>query len=461
MANTFHCPSCLASLDHQHIESLAVKCPYCGTSVIVPDSLRQKSQDPQSSFDVYSDRSLGGLVEVAQLATSGRKIEAVKRYRELFDVSLKDAKDVVDQMQGGGVVQLGTSSERPVQTVKVDLGQPVRRLGRSCVTFLIILGVALSAFMFFGANFFQGERFSEVIAPLSQEIQEEISQAIPEEGAPVENLPADLILQFGDEGIGPGRFDDTRFVAVDGDGHIYTADYADGRIQRFDQDGNFLLTWNSGAEYTSGMTASRTGDLYVKDSPTTITVFDGATGDKIRTIEIPLYTDRFTLAADDTLVVYEGNPTDTLIFYDRDMNVRHTIPTFLGQVDDDLAFFGIDYLAVDGAGNIFAMTREEVLKFNSEGKFQGRPAVSADEPGAPSEPDLLFIAQAIDVDGRGRLYVADWSGIKIYDTNDRYLETIPLPEPSSIPFDLVVTEQDVIVVMDRNGNQVLKYKLKE
>jgi ribosomal protein L7/L12 len=44
----------------------------------------------------YADSALD---EVAALARGGRKIEAIKRYRELTGVGLKDAKDAVDSIR--------------------------------------------------------------------------------------------------------------------------------------------------------------------------------------------------------------------------------------------------------------------------------------------------------------------------------------------------------------------------
>jgi ribosomal protein L7/L12 len=40
----------------------------------------------------------GGLAEVHALAAQGQKIEAIKRYRELTGVGLKEAKDYVDRL---------------------------------------------------------------------------------------------------------------------------------------------------------------------------------------------------------------------------------------------------------------------------------------------------------------------------------------------------------------------------
>jgi len=44
----------------------------------------------------FDDPAAGTPPEVVELARNGRKIEAIKRYRELTGVGLAGAKDVVD-----------------------------------------------------------------------------------------------------------------------------------------------------------------------------------------------------------------------------------------------------------------------------------------------------------------------------------------------------------------------------
>lgn len=50
------------------------------------------------------------LGEVVQLVRSGRKIEAIKLFRETFHVGLKEAKDIVEQMERNETVQLGMTA---------------------------------------------------------------------------------------------------------------------------------------------------------------------------------------------------------------------------------------------------------------------------------------------------------------------------------------------------------------
>src|ERR1700752_3297643 len=51
------------------------------------------------------------------------------------------------------------------------------------------------------------------------------------------NSFANVLLEFGSEGIGPGMFTDARSIAVDGTGRIYVGEYTGGGIQVFGQAG--------------------------------------------------------------------------------------------------------------------------------------------------------------------------------------------------------------------------------
>jgi DNA-directed RNA polymerase subunit RPC12/RpoP len=55
---------------------------------------------------------------------------------------------------------------------------------------------------------------------------------------------ARLVLQFGGEGSGAGKFNDPRYISVDIEGNIYVAEYADGQVQKFDPSGKFLWLIN-------------------------------------------------------------------------------------------------------------------------------------------------------------------------------------------------------------------------
>ena len=63
----------------------------------------------QSSSLADADQA-ARLAEMAQLARTGKKIEAIKLYRALYGVGLKQAKDAVEAMGAGGGTGAGSKS---------------------------------------------------------------------------------------------------------------------------------------------------------------------------------------------------------------------------------------------------------------------------------------------------------------------------------------------------------------
>lgn len=109
MSQAFQCPNCGASLDYDGGPDLTIRCPYCKSSVIVPQELRARQVQSDEGFEAPN---LGGLLddvvrlasplgEIARLARAGKKIEAVKLYRQTFNVGLQEAKEAVDKIERG------------------------------------------------------------------------------------------------------------------------------------------------------------------------------------------------------------------------------------------------------------------------------------------------------------------------------------------------------------------------
>src|SRR5574337_247678 len=122
MAQSFNCPNCSAPLDYEG-DDLTVRCPYCNSSVIVPEALRSTPPEAPSrapSLPVVGMDSLLAqalqLKEVVRQIRAGNKIEAIRIYRETFNVSLADAKDTVDKLAAGQAVTLPGSVGVPAQT---------------------------------------------------------------------------------------------------------------------------------------------------------------------------------------------------------------------------------------------------------------------------------------------------------------------------------------------------------
>jgi LSD1 subclass zinc finger protein len=90
---TLTCPSCGAPLEVDGKSSL-VRCKFCNTIALVPGL----PAAPEAAVPA-------SLEEIRQLAENGKIIEAIRRYRELYDVGLKEAKDAVEALQAGNVIE--------------------------------------------------------------------------------------------------------------------------------------------------------------------------------------------------------------------------------------------------------------------------------------------------------------------------------------------------------------------
>src|SRR5436190_3804330 len=121
MPQDFNCPNCGAPLDYKGGDDVTLRCPFCNTSVIVPQELRTPSAASATTFDLDQFNQLAGreplageplagqadkLQEIGRLVRENKKIEAIKLYREIFRVGLKEAKDAVDALAEGRPVTL-------------------------------------------------------------------------------------------------------------------------------------------------------------------------------------------------------------------------------------------------------------------------------------------------------------------------------------------------------------------
>lgn len=133
MSQTFKCPNCGAPIEYEGGPDLTMECPYCKSSVIVPEELRTGrvlagalGEVPQIA-DVLGDvaRLAGPLAEIGRLVRSGKKIEAVKLYRQTFNVGLQEAKEAVDKIERGEPLTMAD-----VTVERITGGEPVATTDR-------------------------------------------------------------------------------------------------------------------------------------------------------------------------------------------------------------------------------------------------------------------------------------------------------------------------------------------
>jgi len=114
------------------------------------------SQFPVQSPRASTDRATR-LMDVMELAHAGRKIEAIKLYREIYGVGLKEAKDAVEAM--------GTGAGKPVTAELAR--RAVRTVGCATTALILLCGVGIAAFvlaMVFGVTFRMSGSYRQALA---------------------------------------------------------------------------------------------------------------------------------------------------------------------------------------------------------------------------------------------------------------------------------------------------------
>lgn len=233
---------------------------------------------------------------------------------------------------------------------------------------------------------------------------------------------ASVAFSFGSEGIGQGMFEDARHVAVDGQGNIYVGEYSDpSRIQVFDSTGQFLALWVMENETPlRSMAVTRDGTLYAVYQ-SNLWRYDGMSGELLGQVVTGDRFDCVTLTADGKLVAaVDGGFSDDIVRMDTKGNEEMRITASLEGIAENGA---IEMLAVDGLGNIYVLATfdEFVFKFSPDGHYLNRFGGEGDEPGQFRAPGTLAI------DGQGRVYVTDFKGVQVFDSDGRYVDVFDFP----------------------------------
>jgi len=90
---TLTCPACGAPLEFDG-RSATVLCKFCHNVSVIPGVQPSQASAPNLALD-----------EIRQLAERGNLIEAIKQYRELYGVGLKEAKYAVQALQAGRLAE--------------------------------------------------------------------------------------------------------------------------------------------------------------------------------------------------------------------------------------------------------------------------------------------------------------------------------------------------------------------
>ena len=99
--STLNCPACGAALDLDG-SSVVLRCKFCGNVIqisgVVPAQAAQAAQPAALPPEIE---------DIRQLARGGKLLEAIKRYRAIYGVSLQEAKDDIEALQANRWVAPG------------------------------------------------------------------------------------------------------------------------------------------------------------------------------------------------------------------------------------------------------------------------------------------------------------------------------------------------------------------
>lgn len=418
-ASAFRCPACNASLEMQEPGRPTVRCAYCNTTVVVPDGLRQDRSQ-------FADE---GLAEIGTLIDQGRKIEAIKRYREVSGARLKQAKEAVEALERGEAVAMEAAPP----------GASDRNWGCSLLLLLLFLLVAAGGvYLFLG----RGLNLGDLSLPAG----------LPGSG------PAVTVLAEG-EGTGPGFFQDSRTLAIDSEGQIYAGDFQGGRIQRFAAGGTPLGQWFAeSAGPMGGLASGPQGTLYVLERGE-INLYERAGGRRLGPIAGELLPEEAEMIAgirfDDITAGGDGGMValgdGALLRFDRQGRLVLLNQELLAALPAGVNTASLRDMAVDGKNSLYLIFTfdDAVYHFDANSTYVDRFGRKGEGPGEFTAPTALA------VDGRGRVLVEDFGRILIFDGDGVFEGAFDV---SGAAFALQV-HGDRLYRLDRNGNRLLSYAL--
>jgi ribosomal protein L7/L12/DNA-binding beta-propeller fold protein YncE len=381
--------------------------------------------------------------EIAQLLAAGNKIGAIKAYRLRTGASLVIARDAVENIAAGRPAgpHLTGKQVAAAATTAASTGLMfgcMLTIGM-IVTVLIVVTVVVRSVH---------RHVVEVVKPAWVPMIPPAKRATATPAAAPSF--AQMVMEFGAEGIGAGQFKDARSIALDGNGHIYVGEYSDGRVQVFDADGKFLSTWSTGKDRAlMSLAADRKGTVYAVN-PGHILRFEGATGKPLGEVENAAdegdenYLDAF-VALNGEIWAVAGN--SDIVQLDTDGKIHKILKSREKTGENSLSFFRVIVLPT---GEIYALDRGMgVFKFGADGRYINRFASSGRGKGH------LLAARNIAADGKGRIYVSDSNlCIQVFDSDGAYIDSFGGNE---VAFGMAIDDQNAIYACFRNRNKIRKY----
>jgi DNA-binding beta-propeller fold protein YncE len=241
-------------------------------------------------------------------------------------------------------------------------------------------------------------------------------------------------------------------VTVDSAGNIYVVVGSTGAIHQFSASGDYLTQIKTeGQAPVPAISADAAGNLYVVQQGAILKYKAATQGLLDRFKGIDQFEDVAVLP-DGNLVAYSTANGDDLVYLDpsgvETNRVHDALSALTGRTEQAVR------LAVDEEGVTYVLSiapSRFVYKFAPGGEFLMQFG----------GPDQLAAPQAIAADRYGQVYVSDFLGIQVFNSNGQYLRTLPLPQYTS-PLGLFISAQnELFAIGDDYGitHVVAKYAL--
>jgi len=212
-------------------------------------------------------------------------------------------------------------------------------------------------------------------------------------------------------------------LALDKTGNVYVVDQANTCIQKFDQNGKFLTKWGKGGfgigqfSWPYGITVDKADNVYVADPNVNqrIHKFD-SNGKFLKSFSGP-FGDCSGVAVNSKGNIYVAERGVARI------RVSDSNGAFVmdwgGQGAGDGQFYWCESLAVDADDNVYVADtgNNRIQVFDSKGRFLAKWGSEGTSDGQFSSPN------GITVDSSGRVYVVDSGNyrIQVFDSNGNFL----------------------------------------
>ncbi|MGD0387840.1 MAG: hypothetical protein ABSC42_02700 [Tepidisphaeraceae bacterium] len=454
MPEALKCPSCSASLVYPIGGGATMRCPYCGSTVVLSED------SPPTVADGDIPQALRPMVEKAleMAKASGRlgpqsKIEAIKFYRASTGAGLADAKKAVENLAAGRAADFGGGNPAfgpAVDATNIASTGMKFGCGLAMVIFVVVGLIVAKVLVSIHHQLTAGNQsWAPKIVTVPMPVL-----TVPQ--APPAPTFAHQVMEFGSEGIGVGRFKDSRSIAIDGQGHIYVGEYSDGRVQVFDLQGSFVAEWSIGhGKSLMNLAAGRDGTVYAV-VPGHILRYTGATGMPLGEAETRIEDEDEEYM--DASVGPNGNlyaigENSDIVVLSPDGKIQ-TVIKAAEKVGEDLH---LSRIAVIGTGEMYALDREKgVFKFASDGRYINRFGGGV-EAGAEPTPGHFLAPQNLAIDGQGRIYVSGVEpAIQVFSADGSYLDSFGDHE---VVFGLAISDHDEIFACFRNAHSVRKFVL--